>query len=162
MNASETLNGSTFDTLTLSAIELNGLGLNPNGTLSVEAFGPLDAVTPLVIDLHGTVSIKASISDSGEISGRNFRYVTPDGASHMNSRIIVTTFEGETLLVKAQGSSFMATGPMWWETSRTVSNLPRYAEAARRYNVGVGSTDVQSGQIIYDHFSLFENPFPEA
>lgn len=96
---------------------------------------------------------------NGVISGRNFLHVTPDGASHMNSKIIVRTFDGETLLVEAQGASFARTGPAWWETSRTVSNLPRYAEAARRFNVGVGSTDVVSGQIFYNHFSLAENPF---
>ena len=64
---------------------------------------------------------------NGVISGRNFLHVTPDGASHMNSKIIVRTLDGETLLVEAQGASFMQTGPAWWETSRTVSNLPRYA-----------------------------------
>lgn len=99
---------------------------------------------------------------NGMIMGRNFLHVTPDGASHMNSKIIVRTFDDETLLVEAQGASFMQTGPAWWETSRTVTNLPRYAEAATRYNVGVGSTDVQSQQIIYNHFSLAENPFPEG
>lgn len=99
---------------------------------------------------------------NGMIMGRNFLYVTPDGASHMNSKIIVRSFDGETLLVEAQGASFVQTGPAWWETSRTVSNLPRYAEAAKRYNVGVGSTDVQSQQIIYNHFSLPENPFAET
>ena len=98
---------------------------------------------------------------NGVISGRNFLAVTPDGASHMNSKIIVRTFDGETLLVEAQGASFIQTGPAWWETSRTVSNLPRYADMARSYNVGVGSTDVASGQIIYNHFSLLENPFRE-
>lgn len=96
---------------------------------------------------------------NGVISGRNFLHVTADGASHMNSKIIVRTFDGETLLVEAYGASFMQTGPAWWETSRTVSNLPRYADAAQRFNVGVGSTDVASGQILYNHFSLAENPF---
>lgn len=96
---------------------------------------------------------------NGVISGRNFLHVTRDGASHMNSKIIVRTFDGETLLVEAQGASFMETGPAWWETSRTVSNLARYADAARRFNVGVGSTDVASGQIFYNHFSLAEDPF---
>ncbi len=109
--------------------------------------------------MNGYFAGPATGGVNGVISGRNFLHVTPDGASHMNSKIIVRTFDGETLLVEAQGASFVVTGPAWKETSRTVSNLPRYAEAARRYNVGVGSTDVTSGQIFYNHFSLAANPF---
>ncbi len=111
------------------------------------------------IRINGYFAGPAMGGVNGVISGRNFLHVTPDGASHMNSKIIVRTFDGETLLVEAQGASFAQTGPAWWETSRTVSNLPRYAEAARRFNVGVGSTDVASGQIFYNHFSLAKNPF---
>ena len=111
--------------------------------------------------MNGYFSGPATGGVNGVISGRNFLSVTPDGASHMNSKIILRTFDGETLLVEAQGASFIQTGPAWWETSRTVSNLPRYGEAARRHNVGVGSTDVASGQIFYNHFSLSENPFPD-
>lgn len=109
--------------------------------------------------INGYFAGPAAGGINGVISGRNFLSVTPDGASHMNSKIIVRTFDGETLLVEAQGASFVKSGPAWWETSRTVSNLARYAEASRRFNVGVGSTDVASGQIFYNHFSLAKNPF---
>ncbi len=111
------------------------------------------------IRMNGYFAGPAAGGVNGVISGRNFLHVTSDGASHMNSKIIVRTFDGETLLVEAQGASFAATGPAWWETSRTVSNLERYAEATRRFNVGVGSTDVASGQIFYNHFSLADDPF---
>ncbi len=114
------------------------------------------------IRMNGYFAGPAAGGVNGVISGRNFLHVTSDGASHMNSKIIVRTFDGETLLVEAQGASFAATGPAWWETSRTVSNLPRYADMAQRYNVGVGSTDVASGQIFYNHFSLPADPFPQG
>lgn len=111
------------------------------------------------IRMNGYFSGPAAGGVNGVISGRNFLWVTPDGTTHMNSKILVRTFDGESLLVEAQGASFAATGPLWWETSRTVSNLPRYQELARRFNVGVGSTDVQTGKIVYNHFALPEDPF---
>lgn len=111
------------------------------------------------IRLNGYFAGPTAGGINGVILGRNFQKVTPDGASHINSKIIVRTFDGETLLIEAQGGMFPQTGASWWETSRTVSNLPRYAEAAQRYNVGIGSTDVQSGQIVYNHFSLSKNHF---
>lgn len=111
------------------------------------------------IRLNGYFSGPAAGGVNGVILGRNFQTVTPDGASHINSKIIVRTFDGESLLVEAQGGMFPQTGACWWETSRTITNLPRYAEAARRFNIGLGSTDVASGQVIYNHFSLSKNHF---
>ena len=156
---------------------LEDLQANPNAMSVYAGEGRLNGAESFGVEVMAVFSGQVQIPDeglrmngyfagpavggvNGVISGRNFLHVTPDGASHMNSKIIVRSFDGETLLVEAQGASFVQTGPAWWETSRTVSNLPRYAEAARRYNVGVGSTDVASGQIFYNHFSLAEDPFP--
>ena len=136
--------------------------LNGAESFGVEVMAVFGGQVPIPVEglrMNGYFAGPAVGGVNGVISGRNFLHVTPDGASHMNSKIIVRSFDGETLLVEAQGASFAQTGPAWWETSRTVSNLPRYAEAARRFNVGVGSTDVASGQIFYNHFSLAQNPF---
>jgi len=135
------------------------IGAHSFGVDVMDIFGGNVKIPGEGIRLNGYFSGPAVGGVNGVILGRNFQTVTPDGASHINSKIIVRTFDGETLLVEAQGGMFPQTGASWWETNRTVSNLPRYAEAAKRYNVGVGSTDVQSGKVIYNHFSMAENPF---
>ena len=135
------------------------LGAHSFGVDVMAIFGGQVQIPDEGIRLNGYFAGPAAGGVNGAILGRNFQTVTPDSASHINSKIIVRTFDGETLLVEAQGGMFPQTGASWWETSRTVSNAPRYAEAARRYNIGIGSTDVQSGQIFYNHFSLPENPF---
>ncbi len=134
-------------------------GAESFGVDVLSVFGGQVPIPDEGIRMNGYFAGPAAGGVNGVISGRNFLHVTPDGASHMNSKIIVRTFDGETLLVEAQGASFAATGPAWWETSRTVSNLPRYADMVRRFNVGVGSTDVASGQIFYNHFGLSDDPF---
>ena len=134
-------------------------GAESFGVDTMAVFGGQVPIPQEGLRMNGYFAGPAVGGINGVISGRNFLFVTPDGASHMNSKIIVRTFDGETLLVEAQGASFMQTGPAWWETSRTASNLPRYAEMTQRFNVGVGSTDVASGQIFYNHFSLPKNPF---
>ena len=135
------------------------LGAESFGVDVMAIFGGQVQIPDEGIRLNGYFAGPAAGGVNGAILGRNFQTVTPDGASHINSKIIVRTFDGETLLVEAQGGMFPQTGASWWETNRTVSNQPRYAEAARRYNVGVGSTDVASGQIFYNHFSFATNPF---
>ena len=70
----------------------------------------------------------------------------------MNSKIIANTYEGETLLLEALGASFPPTGPVWWETSRAVSNLEKYAHLTKLHNLGVGSTNVQTQIINYNHY----------
>lgn len=135
------------------------LGAHSFGVDVMAIFGGQVQIPDEGIRLNGYFAGPAAGGVNGVILGRNFQTVGPDGASHINSKIIVRTFDGDTLLVEAQGGMFPQTGASWWETNRTVSNLPRYAEAARRYNVGIGSTDVQSGHIVYNHYSLPENPF---
>lgn len=134
-------------------------GAESFGVETMAVFGGQVQIPEEGIRINGYFAGPAAGGVNGVISGRNFLHVTPDGASHMNSKIIVRTFDGECLLVEALGASFVQTGAAWWETSRTVSNLPHYAEEAKRFNVGVGSTDVQSQQIFYNHFSFAEDPF---
>lgn len=134
---------------------------------SVEAFGvDVGAVfsgqVPIPeegLRLNGFFSGPVAGSVNGVISGRNFLRVMPDGSMRMNSKIIVNTLEGETLLLEALGASFPQTGTAWFETSRAVSNLERYAQLTALWNVGVGSTDVTSRQIIYNHFGYKNDPF---
>lgn len=135
-------------------------GADSFGVDTMAVFGGQVPIPEEGVRINGFFAGPCAGGVNGVISGRNFLWVTPDGQSHMNSKIIVRTLEGDTLLVEAQGASFPQTGAAWFETSRTVSNLPKYADAARRFNVGVGSTDVQTREIVYNHFSLAENPFP--
>lgn len=102
--------------------------------------------------LNGYFSGPTSGNINGVISGVNYLRVMPDGAMHMNSKIIASTYEGETLLLEALGASFPATGPAWWETSRGYSNLKKYEHLTKLHNLGVGSTNVQNQLINYNHY----------
>ncbi|MBD0405303.1 hypothetical protein [Flammeovirga sp. EKP202] len=104
--------------------------------------------------LNGYFSGPTTGNINGVISGVNYLRVMPDGSMRMNSKIIASTYEGETLLLEALGASFMATGPAWWETSRAVSNLEKYAFLTQLHNLGVGSTNVQTQMINYNHFGF--------
>ncbi|NME72664.1 hypothetical protein [Flammeovirga aprica] len=106
--------------------------------------------------LNGYFSGPTNGNINGVISGVNYLRVMPDGSMRMNSKIIASTYEGETLLLEALGASFLATGPAWWETSRAVSNLEKYAHLTRLHNLGVGSTNVQTQMINYNHYG-YEN-----
>lgn len=139
-----------------------------NGHLNnVEAFGVevTDVFTGKVaipsdgLRMNGYFSGVCRGSVNGVISGVNYLKVMPDGSMRMNSKIIVSTLEHETVLLEALGASFPQTGSAWWETSRAVSNLEKYAYLSKLYNVGVGSTDVQSGNIVYNHYGYANNPF---
>lgn len=129
----------------------------------VEAFGAdINAVFSGQVEIpeqglrmNGYFSGPTAGSINGVISGRNFLRVMPDGSMRMNSKIIANTLEGETLLLEALGASF----PQTFETSRAVSNLEKYAQLSQLYNVGVGSTDVFTQQIIYNHYGYVQNPF---
>ncbi|MDK9764725.1 hypothetical protein KI743_22230 [Vibrio sp. D420a] len=109
--------------------------------------------------LNGYFSGPVQGSINGVISGRNFLRVMPDGSMVMNSKIIVRTSLGETLLLEALGSSFLETGTAWFETSKTVSNLDKYQHLTQLYNVGVGLTDINTQQIVYNHYGYSNNPF---
>lgn len=102
--------------------------------------------------LNGYFSGPTAGNINGVISGVNYLKVMPDGSMRMNSKIMANTLEGETLLLEAYGASFMQTGPAWWETSRAVSNLEKYAHLTKLYNLGVGSTNVQTQMIEYNHY----------
>lgn len=102
--------------------------------------------------MNGYFSGPTAGNINGVISGVNYLRVMPDGSMRMNSKIIANTYEGETLLLEALGASFPATGPAWWETSRAVSNLEKYAYLTRLHNLGVGSTNVQTQMINYNHY----------
>lgn len=92
---------------------------------------------------------------NGVIDGINYLRMLPDGSMRANSKIIINTFEGETLLLEALGAGFPPTsGPAWWESSRTVSNLEKYAAFNRLHNLGMGTTDFQSGKIHYTHYGF--------
>jgi len=102
--------------------------------------------------LNGYFSGSTAGNINGVISGVNYLRVMPDGSMRMNSKIIANTYEGETLLLEALGASFPATGPAWWETSRAFSNLKKYAHLTKLHNLGVGSTNVQTQMINYNHY----------
>lgn len=102
--------------------------------------------------LNGYFSGPTAGNINGVISGVNYLRVMPDGSMRMNSKIIANTYEGETLLLEALGASFMQTGPAWWETSRGYSNLEKYAFLTKLHNLGVGSTNVQTQMIEYNHY----------
>ena len=102
--------------------------------------------------LNGYFSGPTAGNINGVISGVNYLRVMPDGSMRMNSKIIANTYEGEILLLEALGASFPPTGPAWWETSRAVSNLEKYAHLTKLHNLGVGSTNVQTQMINYNHY----------
>lgn len=104
--------------------------------------------------LNGYFSGPTAGGLNGVISGVNYLRVMPDGSMRMNSKIIAYTLIGETLLLEAYGASYMQTGPAWWETSRAISNLEKYAHLASLYNLGVGSTNVQTQEIEYNHYGF--------
>jgi len=104
--------------------------------------------------LNGYFSGPTTGNINGVISGVNYLSVMPDGSMRMNSKIIANTYEGETLLLEALGASFPQTGPAWWETSRAVSNLEKYAHLTRLHNLGVGSTNLQTQMINYNHYGF--------
>ena len=106
--------------------------------------------------LNGYFSGPTAGNINGVISGVNYLRVMPDGSMRMNSKIIANTYEGETLLLEALGASFPATGPAWWETSIAVSNLEKYAHLTKLHNLGVGSTNVQTQLINYNHYGYEE------
>lgn len=106
--------------------------------------------------MNGYFSGPTAGSLNGVISGVNYLRVMPDGSMRMNSKILANTIEGETLLLEAYGASFMPTGPAWWETSRAISNLEKYAPLTQLYNLGVGSTNVQTQMIEYNHYGYEE------
>lgn len=139
-----------------------------NGHLNnVEAFGVdvNDVFTGKVaipadgLRMNGYFSGVCGGSVNGVISGVNYLKVMPDGSMRMNSKIIASTLNHETLLLEALGASFPQTGSAWWETSTAVSNLEQYAHLTQLHNVGVGSTDVQTGNIVYNHYGYASNPF---
>ncbi len=106
--------------------------------------------------LNGYFSGPTAGNINGVISGVNYLRVMPDGSMRMNSKIIANTYEGETLLLEALGASYMQTGPAWWETSRGYSNLEKYAFLTKLHNLGVGSTNVQTQMIEYNHYGYEE------
>ena len=106
--------------------------------------------------MNGYFSGPTAGNINGVISGVNYLRVMPDGSMRMNSKIIANTYEGETLLLEAFGASFPPTGPAWWETSRAVSNLDKYNYLTTLHNLGIGSTNIQSQMINYNHYG-YEN-----
>jgi len=102
--------------------------------------------------LNGYFSGPTAGNINGVISGVNYLRVMPDGSMRMNSKIIANTYEGEVLLLEALGASYIQTGPAWWETSRGYSNLEKYAFLTKLHNLGVGSTNVQTQMIEYNHY----------
>ncbi len=104
--------------------------------------------------LNGYFSGPTTGNINGVIGGVNYLRVMPDGSIRMNSKIIANTYEGEPLLLEALGASFPKTGPAWWETSRAVSNLEKYAHLTRLHNLGVGSTNIQTQMINYNHYGF--------
>jgi len=102
--------------------------------------------------LNGYFSGPTAGNINGVISGVNYLRVMPDGSMRMNSKIIANTYEGETLLLEALGASYPTTGPAWWETSRAYSNLEKYSFLTKLHNLGVGSTNVQTQMINYNHY----------
>jgi len=106
--------------------------------------------------LNGYFSGPTEGNINGVISGVNYLRVMPDGSMRMNSKIIANTYEGETILLEALGASFPATGAAWWETSKAVSNLEKYQYLTKLHNLGVGSTNVQTQLINYNHYGYPE------
>lgn len=103
--------------------------------------------------LNGFFSGPTAGSLNGVITGINYLRLMPDGSMIANSKILVNTYEAETLLIEAQGAGYRETGPAWWETSRTYSNLEKYSYLTKQYNLGVGSTNVQTREINYNHYA---------
>lgn len=134
-----------------------------NGHLNgVESFGAdinkvFTGQFPIPADglrMNGYFSGSTAGNVNGVISGTNYLRVMPDGSMRMNSKILANTIEGETLLLEAYGASFMQTGPAWWETSRAVSNLEKFTHLTKLYNLGVGSTNIQTQMIEYNHYGF--------
>ena len=104
------------------------------------------------IRMNGYFSGPTQGNINGVINGVNYLRIMPDGSMIANSKIIVNNFEGDTLLLEAVGAGFPETGPLWWETSRAFSNLEKYQFLTKLHNLGVGSTNVQTRMINYNHY----------
>lgn len=133
-------------------------GLNAFGADVEQVFAGQVEIPEEGLRMNAHFSGPATGRTNGVIDGVNYLRVMPTGSLRVNSKIYVRTFEAETLLVEAQGASFPETGSAWVETSTTVSNLAKYEDVANWSNLGVGSTDLQTGVIIYNHFGFDENP----
>ncbi|USD59645.1 hypothetical protein J4N45_14135 [Vibrio sp. SCSIO 43140] len=154
----ESLKDAT-DTTLIYAGQGNLNGIEAFGANIQAVFGGQHEIPEEGLRLNGYFSGPVAGSINGVITGRNFLRVMPDGSMSMNSKIIVRTTLGETVLLEALGASFIETGTAWFETSRTVSNSEKYAHLTKLYNVGVGSTDITTQQIIYNHYGFNNNPF---
>lgn len=154
----------------LEALENNDLATliyNGNGQLTgIESFGANvnDIFTgnfPIPAEgVYINASFTGTIEEgavNGTISGTNYLRITQQGVQVINSKITVTTTDNVTLMLEAQGrNSADANGTAWIERTKTVTNASQYLQLNGLFNIGVGTTNIQSGEINFNHYGFTE------